>query len=186
MKHLPFLLFIALAFHLQADALSDKVKVLNDALKTAATANGTAGRINRYPLTLAVSTDMENDANVESQLQNLLAQSPSPEVEQAAEAVMEELKAQRKVHFEAYTAKIDAVIARIPDALAKAQKPEDLDDIIGDIGSIEPNRAGGFPFSPEAQARRTTASPPSTSSSPSGRTIFRTLSPATTRRRSTR
>jgi tetratricopeptide (TPR) repeat protein len=72
--------------------------------------------------------------------------------------LLAELEAQKKARLVAVTAKVDAAISQAHDAVAKAQKPPDLDAVLDSLRQVIPLNGGGYGYDPDIQAQNARAS----------------------------
>ena len=152
---LPILLLItALGLAAHGTPLDDKIKAFQDALKSAAPANPGnpmyAARMAEFDSNMMTRG---GEANEEAVIRQLMATNPSKSVQQAGEAVIAELEAQRKARLDELTARIDAALAPVPDAIAKAEKPADLDPVLDRLQGLLPANGGAYGYDADAQAQ---------------------------------
>ena len=142
MKIASFLLLVlAAALHSSGAPLADKIQAFNDALKASAPAGGMPfGRMS--PL-VDPATYPGGDPGLESMVQQMMSSSSSDAVQKAGADLLAAIRADRKAQTEAVESKIDAVLSRVPAIVQQAQKPSDLDDILGEIQSALPT---GSPY----------------------------------------
>jgi hypothetical protein len=142
MKITPLLLLaIAMTLNAPGTVLQDKVQAFNDALKAASPAASAL-----YGRTMSIP-DPENypggDANLEQMVQQIMATNSAAKVQKAGNELLAAIRDEGKARTSALTAKVDAALAKVPDVVAKAQKPADLDTILGQIQAALPT---GSPY----------------------------------------
>jgi len=130
-----------------ASSLDDKVKAFNEAVRDSAPKTALAsaygeGRV--YPM-LESPASPETESGVEQSVRQIMGALPSKSVQKTGQAVLDEIKAQRKARADAFRANAETVLARVPAIVTKAEKPADLDQILNDIESAqEAQRSFGY------------------------------------------
>jgi hypothetical protein len=153
-----------LSLPVSASPLEDKV----EALKKAITAEGTAkasvspnspqSSLYANAAYLAANLDqltaqMDNPNagnNAEAEIRQILTAFSSEEVRKAGQELLDEIHLERKTRADAAAAESEALLKRVSDTVAKAQKPEDVDGILADLQKFQSNGNGGY--NPENQA----------------------------------
>jgi hypothetical protein len=150
MKTLILMLAFALALASVALAtpLDDKLDAFKAALKKAAAASPATANPRLDAMGGALSLPIDDDAgmgmgNFEAIIKQLMVNS-SPDVQAAGKALLAEIDAQKKSRADAIATKVDAVLKDLPDRLAKAQKPEDLDPVLADIQGLQISPRDGY------------------------------------------
>ena len=87
--------------------------------------------------------------NAEAQITQILTAFPSDAVQKAGEDLIAEIRLERKERTDAGAAEIRTLLKRTSDDVAKAKKPEDLDDLLVELQKFQNDRSGGY--NPENQ-----------------------------------
>jgi len=137
---------------LSASPLDDKVAALREAMKTEiadkeskSAASGVpvapGDALLRYPGAVEVLLSNLNDAsgstNAQAELQQLLSQFSSDAVQKAGHDLLDEIRRERQAKVDTYTSSVDDVIKRVSDAVLKATKPSDLDQVLADLQRVQ-------------------------------------------------
>jgi hypothetical protein len=139
--------------------LDDRIAELKHAMEkeAAAKADGAAAMQGGFrnpafsPAFIAAGIDqviaqMQNPAyggNGDAQLAQITAMFTSEEVQEATTNLLAEIHKERKDAADAETASMKALLQRAAEQVNKAKKPEDLDDLLTEMGKHEGNRFGG-------------------------------------------
>jgi hypothetical protein len=135
------LLVLAATLHSSGAPLDDKIRAFNDALKASAPTGGMPfGRM--IPI-VDPATYPGGDSGLESMVQQMMSSTSSDAVQKAGADLLAAIRADRKAQTDALESKVDAVLSRVPAIVQQAQKPSDLDDILGEIQSPLPT---GSPY----------------------------------------
>ena len=154
-KILPLLLLVsALGLTARGTPLDDKIRAFQDALKSATPASpGNPMYAERMAEQFDSPMMRGGEANEEAMIRQIMSTNPSKAVQQAGDAVIEELEMERKARLDELTAKIDAALAPVPDAIAKADKPADLDPVLDSLQRITPVNGGAYGYDADMQAQ---------------------------------
>jgi len=158
MKKLVVLfILVALMASAQATPLEDKIKTFTDAIQASDKVAGDPNLAERGPafaaeLKMALSNP-ERGGNIQNEVTQMMSMFPSDAVQQAGKALLAEIEAERKTREDALTAKVDAVVAQVPDLLTKAQKPQELDGILDALQKVQSPRGGGYGYDQGSQAQ---------------------------------
>ena len=155
---LPALAAVLLAaLPVRATPLDDRIAELKHAVEkeAAARANG-AGNNPQFgnpvmnPAFVDASIDqilaqMQNPAygNMDAQIAQITSMYTSTEVQEATTNLLNEIKKERKEKTDGEIATVKALLTRAGTAIAQAKKPEDLDDLIAEMGTHANNQYGG-------------------------------------------
>jgi hypothetical protein len=150
-----FLLTLTLGFVARATPLDDKIKSFADALK-----DSNAGQAGADPnmafrmsgMAAQLAGSQGNEASLEMVVRQLMATDSADSVQKTGTALIEELDARKKARADAFDAQFQAVVARAPDILTKAQKTEDLDGLLSDLQKIQGPRGGEYGNDQDSQA----------------------------------
>ena len=147
---------VAIGFVAQATPLDDKLKNFTDALKASSKDKDVnpmvAARLADMPDSLQSSLDAPGgEVNMAAMIRQLMEANPSAAVQETGKALLAELEARKKARLDDLTAKIHAVLGRVPDILIKAEKPQDLDGILGDLQKTQTPQNGRFGYDQEIQ-----------------------------------
>lgn len=140
------LLFCALALVLPLRAASLSVEIQNfiKALEV-----GEAGQAHPDPTMrditpqlLALGVTPGGEAQLEMEVRQLIATHPDDAVQKTGQVLLQALEAQEDARVEAVKAQIDPALAHAAEAIATAQKAEDLDGILTELQKLtaSPNR----------------------------------------------
>lgn len=147
------LLISVCGLHALATPLDDKIKAFDDALKTANIPGSSDPMFaERMAQQFGGSVAIGQEANLEAMVRQMMISNPSKAVERAGQALLDELQSRQKARLDEVTAKIDAVLAPVPDVVAKAEKPADLDAILASLQRLMPSNMGGYGYDPAVQA----------------------------------
>jgi hypothetical protein len=131
------------------------LKSFTDALKTSNAGkdpNPMEARFGDFSTALASSLSAPNgEANVVAMITQIMATNSAPAVQETGKALLAELEARRKARIDALTTKVSAVLNRVSNILIKAQKPQDLDEILGSIQKLQAPQGGAYGYDQEAQ-----------------------------------
>ena len=158
MKIVWIVLFaVTLGFTARATPLDDKIKSFANALKTSLAAKNSvapmmAGRIPALAEGLENSEETPGgEASLDAIVRQLMITDSSPTVQAAGKALLDELAAQKKARLEEQTTRISSVLGRVPAILLKAEKPSELDDILGDLQKVEMPQNGPYGYDTDTQ-----------------------------------
>jgi soluble cytochrome b562 len=160
MKNLWILLFVvALGFIARAAPLENEIKNFTDALKTTDASKADAANPMMAARMPALAAELESsamapggEANLEAMVKQMMAMNPSEAVQKTGKALLAELVARRKMRVDALAAKVNGILARVPEILIKAQKTQELDAILGDLQKVQAPQGGMYGNDPESQA----------------------------------
>ncbi len=160
MKNLWILcLAVALGFTAHATPLDDKMKNFADALNASAAAKPDANPMmaERIPAMMAQLDSslgaQGGEANMEAMIKQIMATNPAPAVQETGKALIAELDARQKARVDELTAKVNAVLTPIPEVLIKAQKPQDVDGVLGDLQKTQAPRGGMYGGDQDSQVQ---------------------------------
>jgi len=157
MKNILRVLLLISVFGLpvRATPLDDKIKAFDDALKTSKPAGYSDPMFaERMTQQLGALQEMPGqEQQLEAAIHQVMATDPSKDVQEAGEALIEELQAQKKARIDALTSKVDAALASVPAAVAKAEKPADLDAVLDDLLRVTPANGNAYGYDPETQTQ---------------------------------
>lgn len=159
MKNLWIIVFVvALGFTARATPLDDKIKSFADALKTTDAAKSAvdpmmAARMPAMAMEFRSSALAQgNEANLEAMVKQMMVANPSEAVQKAGKALLAELETQKKARADALKAKVNEILARVPEILIKAKKTQELDGILGNLQKAQVPQGGMYGYDPESQA----------------------------------
>jgi hypothetical protein len=151
---LAAILLAALPIH--ATPLDDRIAELKHAVEKEAAARANGGNNPQFgnpvmnPAFVDASIDqilaqMENPAygNMDAQIAQITSMYTSTEVQEATTNLLNEIKKERKEKTDAEIASVKALLTRAGTAITQAKKPEDLDDLIAEMGRHANNQYGG-------------------------------------------
>jgi hypothetical protein len=144
MKNLWILvLVVILSFTARATPLEDEIKSFTDAIKSSETSKSDVDPMMtaRMPAMAAefASSAMApgGEANLEAMVKQMMATNPAEAVQKTGKALLAELAARKKARVDTLTAKVNEVLARVPDILIKAKKTQELDGILSDLQKVQ-------------------------------------------------
>jgi len=99
-----------------------------------------AARLGTYRTTLTLQIRLllrqRNEAEAISTVTQAVSTLPDDEVQKAGQALIAEIEAVRKAREDAAVDKITSVLKKVPEAVANAKKPSDLDGTLQDLDAI--------------------------------------------------